>query len=556
MPHRTFTFTGRLRSLIPHASCLVIVATSIGWGTAHDKDIECGPTKNSATVEPAGLNRLDAAQLQQMLTAGEITSMKLVQAYLARINAYDKEYGDQPGLDAVIQLNEHALQDAKKLDEERANGHVRGPFHGVPVLLKEIYNVKGMPTPAGLGEMMKNIVAPEDAFIVRKLREAGAIILAHTDAWSANAGNPFDQTLNPGGSSAGNAAGLAAAYAPIAIGEDSLGSARIPAAWTSTVGFRPTMGLVSMNGAAPIYLTYDTPGPQATTVQDVARLMDVIAVFDPNYPSSVKMDMPSTYTQHLDKDYLKGRKIGIYAPFMLDSDDTVRRVIENAAAELEQLGAKVVTLHDGISPVERPPAGMELLREIAGNLGLNHTAGFEEGSEFGSATDLWLSTLRADDSELAKRAAPKDKLTRADLYAAQGTTAPASATPADYRRHARLRGELRAWFKQIVTEQGVDAVIYPTVRKLPQPRKRGYMWQNTSLAPLLGYPAISVPAGFVDGLPVGLDIMGTAPGQDAEILGMAYAYEQGTHHRRAPASTPPLAGERDLLKQPGSSPQH
>ena len=316
------------------------------------------------------------------------------------------------------------------------------------------------------------------------------------------------------------------------------------------------MGLVSMNGAAPILLTYDTPGPQATMVLDVAQLMDVIAGFDPNYPSSVKMDMPSTYTKHLDKDYLRGKKIGIYAPFMLASDDTVRRVIENAATELEQLGAKVVTLHDGISPVERPPAGTELLREIAGSRGLNFTAGFEEGSDLYLATDLWLATLHADDSELAKRAAPKDKLTRADLYAAERINVPALPTPADYQRHARLRDQLRVWFKQIVTEQGVDAVIYPTVRKLAQPRKWGFMWQNTSLAPLLGYPAISVPAGFVDGLPVGLDIMGTAPGQDAEILGMAYAYEQGTHHRRAPASTPPLAGERELVKQTASGPKH
>lgn len=522
------------------ASCLVIAATFVACDTT--------PTKSNASVEPAGLRSLDAAQLQQMLADGDITSVELVQACLDRIKAYDHEHGGEPGLDAIIQLNEHALEDARKLDEERTNAHVRGPLHGIPILLKEIYNVKGMPTPAGMGDLMRNIEAPEDALIVRKLRDAGAIILAHTDAGFANVGNPFDRTLSPGGSSAGNGAGLAAAYAPVAIGEDTMGSPRIPAAWTSTVGFRPTTGLVSMNGAASRSLTYDAPGPQATTVADIAQLMDVIAGFDPDYPASVKMNMPTTYAKYLDKNYFKGKKIGIYQPFMLASDDTVRGVIQNAAAEMEALGAELVALDDAVFPIAQSPPGTELLREIAGDRGLNHDAGFEEGSELGPSMDLWLSTLHADDSDLAQIAAPKDRLTQADIAAAQGVTAPKPATPADQQRNSRLRSELREWFNEVVSEHGVIAVIYPTVRKLPQARKWGFIWQNTSLASLLGYPAISVPAGFIDGLPVGVDIMGTAAGQDAEILGMAYAYEQGTHHRRAPASAPPLASERDLLK--------
>jgi amidase len=528
-------FAGRLRPLMQLASCLVMAALSVAC-------------ESNASVEPAGLRRLDAAKLQQMLADGDITSVELVQAYLKRIKAYEQEYGDESGLAAIIQLNEHALQDASKLDEERANGHARGPLHGIPILLKEIYNVKGMPTPAGMGDMMRNIVAPEDALIVRKLRDAGVVILAHTDAGIANVGNPFDRTLSPGGSSAGNGAGLAAAYAPVAIGEDTMGSPRIPAAWTSTVGFRPTTGLVSMNGAASRSLTYDTPGPQATTVADIAQLMDVIAGFDPGYPASVKMNMPTTYAQYLDKNYLKGKKIGIYQPFMLASDDTVRRVIQNAAAEMAELGAELVALDDAVFAIAQSPPGTELLREVAGDRGLNPDAGFEEGSELGPSMDLWLATLHADDSELAQIAAPKDKLTQADITAAQGAIAPKLATPADRRRNARLRSELRKWFDAVVREHGVNAVIYPTVRKVPQARKWGFMWQNTSLASLLGYPAISVPAGFIDGLPVGVDIMGTAAGQDAEILGMAYAYEQGTHHSRAPASTPPLATERDLVK--------
>lgn len=555
MPHRVIA--GRLRSSVARTAGSAIAAIFVALGVAHSDDIET-PGAPGAPVEPECLNSLDAGHLQQMLTEGRFTSTELVQAYVARIDAYDDKYDDQPGLDAIVQINEHALQDARRLDEERARGHVRSPLHGIPLLLKEIYNIKGMATPAGLGRMMRDIPAPDDAFIVRKLREAGLIILGHTDAGSADAGNPFDQTLNPGGSSEGNGAAMAAAYAPVSIGEDTMGSPRIPAAWTSTVGFRPTTGLVSMRGAAPLTLTYDTPGPQATTVRDLALLMDVIAGFDPDYPASVAMDMPSTYTGYLDKSYLKGRKIGIYTPAMLASDDVVRRVIENAAAEMKALGAELVTLDGTVINVGRPPPGAELLREFAGSRGLNHAAGFEEGREYVVAMDLWLATLRADDSELAKTAPPKNKLTSADIFAARRATSPipAPATPADYRRNARLRNELRTWFNQIVSSRGVDAIIYPTVRKLPQPREWGFIWHNTTLAALLGYPAVSVPAGFVGGLPVGLDIMGTAAGQDAEILGMAYAYEQGTHHRRAPASTPPLATEPDLLKDPAFCPPH
>jgi len=524
-----------------YAVGLLISAAAVAHGASLATDTAVGP--------PC-LSGLDAAQLQQMLNMRKISSVELVRISLARISAYDGPHGNEPGLRAIVQIDARALQDARQLDDERAKGHLRGPFHGIPVLLKEIFNVKGLPTPGGFGEVMKHIVAPDDAFIVRKLREAGMIILGHTDAGSTNAGNPFNRTLSPGGSSSGNGAALAAGYAPVAIGEDTFGSTRIPAAWTSTVGFRPTTGWVSMDGATPFSLTYDTPGPQARTVEDVARMMDVIAGFDPDDPASVKKDLPSTFTRYLNKAALKGRKIGIYSPAMIASDDAVRGVIQSAAGEMKQLGAEVVTLDETVISIDRSPPGTELLWEIAGDRGLNWAAGFDEGIEWVAARDRWLSTLHADDSELARIAPPENKLTIADIAAAEGMTdpLPAPATPADYQRNARLRAQLRVWFGTIVSTRGVDAVIYPTVRKIPQPKAWGFMWQNTSLASLLGFPAISVPAGFVDGLPVGLDIMGTAAGQDAEILGMGYAYEQGTHHRRSPASTPPLLDERELPK--------
>lgn len=342
--------------------------------------------------QPEALPGLDVPHVQRMLAEGRITSAEFVRDCLARIEAYDQDHGSRPGLHAVVAVNEDALADAEALDAARAAGRVLGPLHGIPVLVKEVFNVKGMPTTAGLGSLLKRLVAPADATVIGKLRHAGAIILAHTDAGSTDSANPFDHSKSPGGSSSGNGAGLAASYAPVAIGECTMGSTRIPAAWTSTVGFRPTTGLVSMNGVAPMSWSYDTPGPMATTVEDIALLMDVIAGFDPEYPTSKKINIPRTYAEYLDNSYLNDKKIGIYEPFMRASDTAISDVARAAAADMEALGARVVSLDEEVTfEVERTPPGGELLWEVAGSRGLNHNAGFDKGSELWPARNLWLA---------------------------------------------------------------------------------------------------------------------------------------------------------------------
>nr|WP_245205699.1 MULTISPECIES: amidase family protein [unclassified Rhizobium] len=517
---------------------------------------QASPAASTATIvskgvtDPSGLVGVDAAKLQKALSAGQITSVKLVQAYLDRIKAYDAPHEGIPGLRAVIDLNKDALADAKALDEERAAGKIRGPLHGIPILVKEVINIKGMYTPVreeSFKDLMNPIIAPSDAFTIKKLRDAGAIILAHTRNGEGT-NNPFDQSKHPGGSSAGNGAGIAAGYAPLGLGEDTGGSTRIPGAWTSTVGFRPSTGMVSMDGSWAYSYWSDTLGPQALTVSDVATMMDVIAGYDPTYPSSVKFDLPKTFAAKLDKDYLKGKTIGILEPARRASEQNVVAAFDEAVKKFEEAGAKVVSMDVDISPDPKTAEkdGTQALLEAPGG-GL---AGWVFPTAEGAA-DRFFASLDADDSDVAKLAEPTDKLTQHDLDVA----AKQPLTPADDEALGKdlenNRKSLRNWYGKIVEKYGVDFVVYPTMRTLPPAAalpKGTFKPQNTQIAPFLGYPAISIPGGYVDDLPFGVEIMGVKAGDDADVLGAGFAFEQASNFRRAPASTPALKGEMDLIK--------
>lgn len=487
-----------------------------------------------------GIRSLDATAIRDMLKNGETTSVKLVRAYLDRIQAYDKAYRNEPGLHAVVNVNDKALADALTLDEERRNGKVRGGLHGIPILIKDAIDVEGMPTTAGF-EFFADLIAPEDATVVRKLREAGAVIIAKTSPNLMDTRNPFDQTKSAGFSSSGNGAALAAGYAPLAIGEDTMGSVRIPASFTSTIGFRPTTGLVSMKGSNRYSFTYDTLGPMATTVRDAAMLLDIIAGYDPRNPTSVKMSIPSTYTQYLSTQFLEGRRVGIFEPFMLASDDAVSMIVRTAVSNMKMQGAKIVPVADDWGWGAPPEVSKLLGKEMAG--GYNVLREWWEGYELEEARDLWLAGFNGKPPHLAELVEPADKITSADMYAAAGWKAGARRSQAEYDAYQEDLKAFRGWFAHLMKDQRLDALVYPTVRKTARAAGTFQNFVNTQLAPLLGYPAISVPAGFSNGLPVGIDIMGFAA-TDSEVLGIAYAYEQATLVRQLPDSTPSLDLER------------
>jgi len=528
------------RSALMAAIAVSALGATGGGGVAVARAITSGHVKRS-TRYSEGIRSLDAAAIQKMLQSGETTSVELVRAYLDRINAYDKAYGNESGLRAIVNVNDRALADAQVLDSERNNGNVRGPLHGVPILIKDVINVEGMPTTAGF-EALADLIAPTDATVVRMLRKAGAIIIAKTTPNLMDTRNPFDQTKSAGFSSAGNGAGLAAGYAPLAIGEDTMGSIRIPASLTSTVGFRPTTGLVSMDGSNRYSFTYDTLGPMTTTVRDAAVLMDVIAGYDPANPTSVKMRIPTTYTEHLSKDFLRGKKVGIFEPFMLASDEAIDKIIRTAAHNMEKQGAEVMSVASDWA-WGAPPEAAKLLEEMAG--GYNILREWLEEYELEEARDLWLASFKGRPRHLSELAEPTDVITSADLYIATGLKPPARPSKAEYDAYRKDLQAFRDWFASFMKEQRLDAIVYPSVRRTASAAGTFQNFVNTQLAPLLGYPAMSIPAGFSNGMPVGVDIMGSAQA-DSEVLGIAYAYEQATHHRRLPGSTPRLHSDRYL----------
>lgn len=539
----------RRQKILPTTTGVVLTAITLtacvgGQPEAGQSDSQ---PPSTGVMEPAGLTGAGVEELTAALEAGSVTSEELVTAYLARVEAFDAAKGDVPGLAAVTEVNERALDDARERDAQRRAGTAQGSLHGIPVLVKDIISIKGMRTAVATGEDDEYIVAADDATVVKKLREAGAIILAHTRT-GEGATNPYDRELHPGGSSSGNGAGLAAGYAPIAVGEDTGGSIRYPAAWTSTVGMRSTPGLISMQGTSATSLWADTLGPQADSVADLATLMDVLAGYDPTHPASVDAALPDSYSDLLDEGYLQGKTIGILEPLRQVSDQNIIASFDKAVHVFEEAGATVVSMNASLpsQPAAAAENGTSMLLETPGG----YSAGFSTPDST-LASDAYLSSLNADSAPIAKLAEPTDELTSDDLSVFTETPPSTAADPAKIAALETDRQSLRDWFAKAVDESGVDFVAYPPTRTFPVASELppgSYKPNNELLATFLGYPAISVPGGFADTLPFGIEILGTAAFSDMDVLNAGFAFEQAASATDAPASTPPLSDEGALLE--------
>jgi Asp-tRNA(Asn)/Glu-tRNA(Gln) amidotransferase A subunit family amidase len=307
-------------------------------------------------AEPLQIQEATMDEIQQALASGKLTSEALVNQYFDRIAAFDQQ---GPRLNSIISLNPVALDTARALDQERAQTGPRGPLHGIPILVKDNIDTFDMPTTAG-SLALQGSVPPDDAFIVRRLRDAGAILLGKTNLQEFAAGfattsglggqtlNPYDITRIPGGSSGGTAAAIAANFAVAGLGTDTAGSIRYPAAVTSLVGIKPTLGLTSRDGTIPLDLTKDVTGPIARTVTDAAILLDAIAGPDPADPITLEslQHIPASYTNHLKSDSLSGARLGVFRQ-MLDrpnADSGVMALHEAAIARMRSLGAEIVEL--------------------------------------------------------------------------------------------------------------------------------------------------------------------------------------------------------------------
>jgi Asp-tRNA(Asn)/Glu-tRNA(Gln) amidotransferase A subunit family amidase len=485
-------------------------------------------------------------EVEEAFAEARLTCRQLVEGYLARIAAYDQV---GPRLNTVQYLNPRALQQADSLDAVHRREGPAGSLHCVPILLKDQVETRDMPTSFG-SALFEDWVPPHDATIVQKLRDEGAIILAKStmgEFASRYVGsahgiirNAYDPTRNPSGSSGGTAAGVAANFGLVGIGEDTAGSVRGPAAVHALVGLRPTLPLVSRAGMMPANPSQDTMGPITRSVVDAALVLDVIAGYDPEDPITARSVglLPETYAAGLTTDGLRGIRIGVIrAPQWQEepgADDfvRVRSVFNRAVLDLERLGAMV------LDPVE-----IEDFTDLV-------AASMDNPYETEEATDAYLAAHPG-----APYATLSDILLtgRVNPWRAQGMVGVLNRSTDDpgYLEVLKSRKELRSAVLQAMADHGLDALIYPTfshepavigsdVETSPEPADEYAKGDRRSLSPAIGFPALTVPAGFTSaGLPVGLEFL-ARPFEEGLLFRLGYAYEQGTRHRRPPETTPPL----------------
>ena len=476
-------------------------------------------------------------EIHQAFDIGDLSCVELVEGYLDRIERFDRQ---GPAIHAVQTVNPEALGRARELDRLHAASGPTGALHCIPVLVKDQVEVAGMPTTYG-SALFADFDSGRDATIVVRMREAGAIILGKATMGEFAQGyagsafglcrNVYALDRNPSGSSCGSGIAAAANFSAVTIGEDTGGSIRGPAANTSTVGLRPTLPLVSRFGMFMGSPTRDTLGPITRTVRDAAILTGVIAGYDPNDPVTARSvgNIPESYTAFLREDALEGARLGVIRTPM--SDDTepdsedyvqVRTVIDRAIAEFEAGGAEIV---DSLEI-----AGLvELLRET----GSNH--------ETETAVDAYLAELADPPVQSLVEIAVSDELTARRRHDHIGSLNRTTDEPA-YLESQAAREKLRIAVLAAMADHGLDALVYSTFDHSPALIPPDVLTDPDApgLSPALGFPALTVPAGFTSaGFPVGVEFLGR-PFSEGILFGLGYAYEQATMHRRPPATTPAL----------------
>jgi Asp-tRNA(Asn)/Glu-tRNA(Gln) amidotransferase A subunit family amidase len=523
---------------------LALVAVSVAPDPAPAQHRPSAPAVPPRTE----VHEASVTDLQEAMQRGRATSVSLTRAYLARITAYDQA---GPRLNAIIRVNPRALADAARLDAERKAGRIRGPLHGIPVILKDNYDTGDMPTSAGSLALATSQPA-RDGFVVRKLRDAGAVILAKANMHELAAGitnisslggqtrNPYDLARCPGGSSGGTGAAIAASFAAVGWGSDTCGSIRIPSAFGSLVGLRPTIGLVSRSGIVPLSHTQDIGGPLARTVRDLAIALDVSIGEDPTDSGTVTgmarlratgATSAAPFTDALARGTLQGARIGVFAPYFRDTDPEIADSVRAALAVMRSRGATVVdmsmpefdTLIANTSVIN-----METKHDLATYLAAVPNAPVRSIGEIVARGQF--------DRELEVRFRSAD-------------TFPALPNAAHTLALAR-QAALRARMEHLLDSLKLDAIAYPTVRQKPVFPGQVQPGSTCPLGAQSGLPSIAMPVGFTaDGLPVSVELLGKAF-SDVRLVQLAYAYEQTGARRRAPGTTPALVRGAAPLAKP------
>jgi amidase len=494
----------------------------------------------------AAFNILEATidDIHGAYRSGAMTCRELVQAYLDRIAKFDKH---GPAINALITVNSEALDEAERLDAAyKASGPV-GSLHGIPVIIKDQADVKGMPTTLG-SLLFKNYYPDRESFVAEKLRQAGAVILGKATLGELGGGdthgslfgstrNPYDPERTVGGSSGGSAASVSANFTTVAVGQEGLASIRRPSTWNGISGMRPSAGLVSRGGVYGCWPeVFGSLGPMARTVTDLAKLLDVMVGYDPEDPITARGigHIPDTFTKFLDKGGLKGVRLGVLREFIglntePDSEDfkKVSAVFDKAVAELRGAGAEIV------DPIAIPEIKALLAKRSGGPgdtdesfknyFGRSANPPFKTPEEVIAAPEFAKVVKRSQDRFKRKPEATK------------------------HYESLKAQDQLMTNFLKVMADHNLDAIVHKAVEHQPTLIKdwiappfvdqKGAPHLNTFLVYV---PTIVVPAGFTsDNLPAGLCFIGR-PYDDGNLIKFAYAYEQATHHRKPPASTTAL----------------
>ncbi len=501
-----------------------------------------------ATAKEFDLSKATIADINAAFAAGSLTSEKLVSLYLARIEAYDKQ---GPAINSIINLNPRAIEQARALDAERAKKGPRGPMHGMVVLAKDVFDTKDMPTTGGWKPMATS-QPDRDAFVIEKLRDAGAIILGKLNLadWYGRAPNggstlightvsPYNPTKYSGGSSSGTGVAMAAWFSTVGLGSDTGGSTVIPSALNNLVGFSTTHGLISRKGMMWSSPTQDNPGLMARSVYDNAAMLDVVAGFDPADLATQRTfgKLPqASYTSFIDRDGLRGARVGVLREMIRAGEDHAegRALFERELAGIAKAGAVVVDpvltgLDLPVTQLDASTSSFERAFAVR-----QYLAGLPSNAPF-TTLEQMLATGELSDSSV------------------NSAKIPALERHPEFLARRKHQDALRSALVGLMDRYQLDALVLPyrtvvatTLGNVPMARSSSARRANAnnSLHAYTGLPTIIMPGGFFesDGMPFAVQFLGREFSEPT-LIKLASGYEAVAPHRRAPKSTPPLKGE-------------
>lgn len=480
------------------------------------------------------VQELTIQKIHHLLQTGELSVRELVQAYLARIEQFDQK---GPAINAVIRVNPLALKAADELDAARRRGDACGLLHGIPVLVKDNIETVGLETTGG-SLSLAGYIPRQDAFLISRLKQAGAVILAKTNLhefaiWGETISsilgqtlNPYDLTRSPGGSSGGTGAAVAANFGAVGIGTDTVNSVRSPSSANCLVGVKSTLGLVSRTGIIPYSLNQDAAGPMTRCVADAAAILSVIAGYDPtdSATAACRAIEPANYLAHLNNEGLRGKRLGVIRNFFgKDSiHSEVNAVMATALQQLADQGATLVEL-------SLPWTADWLISDVS-----LHQYDFREQLEaYLEGLGDQVSVHSIADILASGKYHPgiSDALNRAGQLSQHGD---------EYSRRIILRQEVIRTTQKLLDDQRLDALVFPHQKRLVVPVGQPQLDRNGVLGAVTSFPAFTVPAGFSQptayapqGVPVGLEFIGR-PWSEPELFAITYAFEQATSVRKPP----------------------